>query len=94
MAAVADGSVALDKIDSRLLPENMQKMTPQQQAEYIAARQAERDGLAARIKELSGRRAGYIRNELKKAGGAADGFDAKVVEAVREQGARKNIAYK
>ena len=68
-------------------------MTPKQQAAHIAAQQTKRDKLNTRIQQVSRQRAQYIKLELEKAGGAKDGFDAKVVETIKEQGHRKNIAY-
>lgn len=94
VAAVGYGTVKLEKIETKLLSEKMRKMTPKEQAAHIAAKQAKRDKLNTRIQQVSRQRARYIEQELEKAGGAKDGFDAKVVEAIKEQGRRKNIAYK
>ncbi|MHC4713936.1 MAG: vWA domain-containing protein [Planctomycetota bacterium] len=93
VAAVNEGAVKLADLDGELLPEEMRKMTSVEQAEHIAKRQAERDKLTKQISEVSAQRAQYIKEQIEKAGGAKDGFDAKVVEAIRQQGQRKNIAY-
>ena len=94
VAAVGDGTVKLDDVDTKLLSEKMQKMTPKEQAAHIAAQQTKRDKLNTRIQQVSRQRTQYIKQELEKAGGGKDGFDAKVVETIKEQGRKKNIAYK
>jgi len=93
VAAVKTEEVSLDEIDADMLPPEMRKMSRSEQSAYIAERQAKRDSLTREIRELSEKRADYLKVELKKGGGKADGFDAKVIEAIREQGRTKNISY-
>jgi len=92
--AVRDGGVKLDEIDDDQLPEEMQKMSAEERSAYLAKQQAERDKLNASIKDLSAKRASYITKKLSETKGEPEGFDAKVIETLRSQAARKGITYK
>ena len=61
---------------------------------HIEQLQAKRDKINARIKELAAKRAQYVKAELAKAKGTPIGFDAKVLESLKVQAAKKNIRYK
>lgn len=93
VAAVKNGEVSLEEVDSQILPPAMRKMAREEQAAYITAKQVERDTLASEIRKLSEKRAAYVKAELENTGGKGDGFDEKVLEALREQGRTKNISY-
>jgi hypothetical protein len=87
-------NVDLDKVKKELLPEKMQKMTPEQRKKYVADLQAKRGVLMKQIKTLSAKRTEYIKKELAKAAGPRDSFDEKIVETLKRQAARKHISYK
>ncbi|NBB96317.1 MAG: VWA domain-containing protein [Planctomycetes bacterium] len=94
--AVADGEVELADVKDDLLSPEMQKMSPEERKQHIAAQQDKRKDLNAKIVKLSKQRDEYIREERAKQAeaGKKAGFDAEVVEALHEQAARKKIEYK
>ena len=91
--ALRDKRADLGKLKKDELPEKMQKMSSAEQKKYIAAKQAKRDEIVKKIKDLAAKRAKHIKKELAKTKGGKEGFDHKVVEALRIQAARKNIRY-
>jgi len=91
--AVDDDEVSLDEVKDEELPENMQKMTQEERKKYIAQQKAKRDEVNKKIKELSSKRNEHIKAELKKTEGKKEGFDLKVIEALKKQAARKGITY-
>lgn len=96
--AVRDKRVNLDKVAEEELPAEMQKMSGEERKKYLAARQAKRDEITKKIRQLSAKRGDFIKKkmaEMAKASPApAESFDGKVVETLRRQAARKGIHYK
>ncbi|MCE5326718.1 MAG: VWA domain-containing protein [Planctomycetaceae bacterium] len=93
---VVKNKTDLAKLDKAQLPETMQKMTPQQQKEYIDRQNTQRQEILKQIAEVSARRDAHIKAETAKAAASAPkaaSFDAKVVETLREQAAKKNLKY-
>jgi hypothetical protein len=91
--AVADKSVDLSKMSKTELPENMQKMSPEEQARYIASNQARRDEVNEKIQDLSGKRAAFVKTELEKGAGAKAGFDKAVVDGLKDQARKISVTY-
>jgi len=75
------------------LPENMQKMTPEEREKYVAEMQAVRDKLNEQIREISGKRNEFIKEKLAEDKGTKDAFDVQVLEAIKAQAAKKGISY-
>lgn len=97
LEALDSKRITLDELNENkeLLPAEMAGMTLKQQKAFIAKKKAERAKIKERIKMLGAKRAGFIEAEkAKKGDGPEGGFDAKVYEAIKEQGARKKIRYK
>ncbi|MCE5279658.1 MAG: vWA domain-containing protein [Planctomycetaceae bacterium] len=94
---VVKNKADLSKLDKAQLPEAMQKMTPGQQKEYIDQQNAKRQEILKQISEVSARRDAHIKTEAAKTAASAAAkpasFDAKVVETLREQAAKKNLKY-
>ena len=91
---VRNNRVDLEKLDRDLLPEEMQSMSGEELRKRVAVNQTQRDEINQQIKELSAKRAHYVKNELSKHTDAKKGFDFQVVESLRAQAARKGITYK
>lgn len=92
---VRAGRVKLEDVPEEQLPEAMRSMTPGERAARVAELGRERDELVAQIRELDGKRASYIAEELARreaAGEKGDGFDARVGESLRRQAARVGIS--
>ena len=86
--------VKLAKLKKDALPENMRKMSLKEQKKFIAENQAKRDKINAKIKDLSAKRAKFMKKELARTKGGKKGFDLKVVDSLKVQAARKGIKYK
>ncbi|MCH8271028.1 MAG: VWA domain-containing protein [Planctomycetes bacterium] len=87
---IAEGRANLDDIKENELPEIMQTMTPDERVAYVKEQQARRDQLRRQITEIDGRRQAFLKDALAE---HSDGFDQKVMVALRLQAARKGIVY-
>ncbi len=92
LSAVEARSVKLDKIADDELPDEMRKMTAAERQAYVDKKLAERKARQARLDELNRKRADYLAEQAKK-GAARDSFDAKVLDAVKEKGAKVGLRY-
>ncbi len=86
---VREKAVALDKVDEKELPAQMQKMSLDERKDYLKTKGEERDKLTAQVNELSQKRQAYITEQTKKLAGRGDAFDEKVTEIVQGQMNRK-----
>ncbi len=83
----------LRELKDEELPEEMREMTQEQREKYIADNKAKRDETMKQIKELSDKRNQYIKSELEKTKDKKEGFDIKVIDALKEQAEKKGITY-
>ena len=92
LQALEEEVVELDKMDTRLLPAEMQEMTLEQQTAFIKQKKALRSDLTKKMAALSAHRNAFI--EKKRAeSNDADSFDARVLRTLRLQAAAKAITY-
>jgi hypothetical protein len=93
--ALEGGLLALDEVSPEELPSEMSEMDAPAREAYVDAQQERRRELKSKISALSRDRDAWIRAETERlaAQGKADGFDQKVLEAIRTQAAEKGIAY-
>jgi hypothetical protein len=91
--AVNEGKVDLDKVDPKVLPKNMQQMTPAQRKAYVAEQQKKRAEIASRIKKLDEERRKYVDEQMKNKPAAENTLDAAVVRAVRVNGTKKGYKF-
>jgi len=91
-AAVA-GEVDVAELPATALPEPLQALAPAARKEYVETQAAERKTLQERIAKLGAERDAYVRKaeEEARAAGGGDSFDAKVLDAVKAQAAKKGI---
>jgi len=87
------GNVTLEKLDRTQLPGEFKKLDKAELETRINALSDEREKVAARIRELSAKRAEFLRNAERKGGTKGDSFDEKVAQMLRKQGASKGIRY-
>jgi Mg-chelatase subunit ChlD len=92
IGAIEDGSKKLADVKVEELPEDMQKMTPEEREKHVAAKIAERQELKKKIEDLDAKRAQYLKDEMAKLG-SKDGFDGAVQKAIHEQAAKKGIKF-
>ena len=94
--AVKSGKVDLKKVKKEELPEAMQKMNAKEQKEYLDKLDKRRAELNAKVLDLDKKRGEYIRKELAKKKDGKDGkdsFDNQVLESLRKQAKKFDIAY-
>jgi hypothetical protein len=91
--AAGAGEVDVAALPEAALPATLQALDPAARKQRVEEQAAERKKLQARIASLGAERDAFVRAEEKKArdAGKGDGFDAKVLEAVKAQAARKGI---
>jgi hypothetical protein len=92
--ALDGGSVDLEALKDRELPEELRGMSMIEKRRYIARIQGERDDLLEEITLVSGKRAAYIEESLSLDESASqDSFDRVVLQFIEEQAASKGIRY-
>jgi Mg-chelatase subunit ChlD len=96
--SIKSGKVKLEDLKRDELPEEMRKMDPKQQKEYLDKLEKRRAELNKKAVELDKKRGEYIKEELakraKKDGkDAKDSFDNQVLESLRKQAKKYDIDY-
>jgi hypothetical protein len=93
--AVEAGEVELEEVPVEALPEEMQAMRRDEQQAFLQQKTAERETLRQRIAKLVEERDAYVAKETAKleAEGKHDGFDAEVMESIRQQAVDYGIVY-
>lgn len=92
--AIKEKKVKLEELKKEQLPEEMQKMTPEQRKAHLDKLDKKRTELTREAAELDKKRSDFIQKKLaedKK--GAKDGFDNQVVEMLRKQAEKHKIKY-
>lgn len=85
--------VNLAELKDEELPEEMRDLDEDGRAAYVQTRLDEREQIQKQIQELLKKRKAYVKDEMARLSGSGDAFDAKVIEILREQAARKGIKY-
>jgi Mg-chelatase subunit ChlD len=93
VAAIASGTVDLNKLEEDALPEALKPMAPAEQSAFVAKLADERAGLQRQIRELSLDRDGYLAKKVDEAGGLVDSLDQKLYDAVKEQAGEAGLEY-
>lgn len=84
--ACREKRVDLAKIDARLLPERLRKMSVAERKAHVAALEKRRKAIQARIRDLTAKRDAYVLAERKRrALDASRSFDFAMLAAIREQ---------
>jgi Mg-chelatase subunit ChlD len=93
--AVRAGELDPGTLPEAELPAEMRGLDAEARRAYVDRRQQERAQLATRVGALVMRRDAFVRAEVERLEreGRGDGFDAKVLSAIRRQAADKGIAY-
>jgi von Willebrand factor type A domain len=91
--AASSGEVDVATLPESELPETLKPVVPEARGALVEKLHKERQAIQDEIASVGAEREAYVRAEEAKARstGRADGFDGKVLEAVREQAARKGI---
>lgn len=91
VAAVKDGGVKLEALKDEELPEPFRGKTLEEKRARLDEVQKKRDGLASKLAKLNKKREEHLAKSAKAAG--RDSFDAKVIEALREDAKKAGIRY-
>lgn len=93
--AVENGLVEAEALPAASLPEEMREMDADGRNAYVKEKAAERAAVQKKINEISRQRDDYVRRENARLAeeGVDDGFDHKVLGAIRAQAAEKGITY-
>jgi hypothetical protein len=94
--AVKNKSVELDDVDEEQLPEEMKKMDSDQRAKHVKKTLKRREELQVEIQKLNDDRKVFVaskRKELQESKGEKT-LDSVMIEAVHEQGAKRNFDFK
>ena len=91
--ALKDNQMKLADIETETLPENMQKMTPEERKAYVEVKTKERAKIQKRIQELNAQRKSYVATEMKKRHKDANTLGSAIIMAVREQAVGKNFSF-
>ncbi len=90
---VVTGRVDLDSLKPESLPAPMRALPPEEQKAVIAQTAKKRDDLQREIKDLADQRAKFLDEQVAITGGAGASLDAKIYEAIREQGSSVGLSY-
>lgn len=92
---VIQKKIKLEDIDAKKLPDDLRKLSPEKQIATIKARVEERKKLQGKIDDLLKKRGAFVIQEKERQAkeGQAAGFDLKVKEIIKTQGARKGIDF-
>ncbi len=91
---IKQNKIKLEDVKKDELPEQMKKMTLEEQKKYLKELDEKRDKLRKECLELDKKRSAYIAEEQKKqAGKVKQGFDGQVLEILRKQAAKNKIEY-
>jgi hypothetical protein len=89
--AVQNDKLELEKMEDKELPEAMRKMTAEERKAYVEARAKERAQVQEKIQQLNEQRKKYVAEEMKKRQKKGATLGSAIIQAVREQAARKNL---
>lgn len=84
----------LSKIKNEDLPPEMQKMSPEQQKNFINEKMKKRAEIQKQISALNTQRAKFIQDErMKSSKGTDKAFDTAMLQALREQAQRRGFTF-
>jgi hypothetical protein len=87
-----DAKFDITKVPVDELSDELKKMTPEQRVKYVKDMTAKREGLQKEITELTTKRDGFIREEVKRNPNAAQrAFDTAIRETLRIQAGQRGI---
>ncbi len=90
-----DKDFRLEDVPEEALPEEMQKMTPEEREAHLDKMAEQRKGIQEKVAALSAKRRAHVEAEMKKrALSEEDSFDLAVRSAVREQAEEKGFEFK
>ncbi len=92
--ALKDNRVKLEELEESSLPENMRKMSSEEQKEHVDKMAKERSEIQAKIAELNAQRKKYVAQQMKKQHGSEKTLGSAAIRAIREQAKKRNFKFK
>ncbi len=92
---LAEKKVQLKDLPADQLPPEMQAMTPEAREKFVKAKADQRQQILGKIAEVQAKRQKFIDDKTAEAAAAgnADSFDARVLQTLTKQAAKKGIKY-
>ncbi|MGH8583142.1 MAG: vWA domain-containing protein [Gammaproteobacteria bacterium] len=90
---VKEGRVDLAALEEDQLPAPLKALPKRERARHLEEQAKKREGLQARLRDLSERRQRHIAVEVEKRKAAPESLDHKLYSAIRSQAAAKGIHY-
>ena len=96
ISLIAESKIKREEIETKLLPENVAKMSDKERNHWIDEQLAARKSAQTELTELLKKRDEFVKKEKERLAreGKGDGFDEKVGATLRKQAAKKGIDYK
>jgi len=91
--ALNNNTLQLESLKPEDLPEEMKDMTTEQRQAYVEARQKERAEIQKKIQKLNAQRSKYVADEMKKLQGSEKTLGSAVIQAIRDQAAKRNFKF-
>ncbi len=91
--AIKAKRVKLDDVKEAELPDALKKLKPAERKAHVEKLDKKRLELNKKALDLNGKRQAYIQAELKKKGKGKNAFDNQVLEMLRKQALKFDIAY-
>ena len=92
--AVKEKKMDLATAPPSSLPQEMQKMSPEERTKYVAGLAEKRKALQKEISELNTKRLAHQKQEMKKQGkDDTSSFDAQLRKAIQTQGQKKGFSF-
>jgi hypothetical protein len=88
LAAAAPSALA--KVATADLPEEMQRMSPEERSRFVEQKRQERESVLSQIKVESAKREATLKAAPKP---SKDAFDSKVMDSLKKAGADKGIGF-
>lgn len=90
--ALDHGTKKLSEIDEKDLPDNMQKMTPEEQKTYIDGKREERKRIQAEIQQLNSERKKFLADRMKESvENDSDTLDSAMTQSIQTMMKDKNF---
>jgi len=86
--AAQNGLLALDEVGEAELPEDLRRLSAEERQEKLAALAAEREEIDGRLRELAKKRDAFLRAKAPE-----DGFDARVLDSLKDQAEEVGVSY-
>jgi len=91
--AITAGATRLADVAEESLPASLRALAPAEREAFLEQKLERRQRLQRRIDALVEQRDAYLKAESAQRAASGDGFDDRVLDAVREQAAAAGIAY-